>query len=295
MQFEINILSLYGQQGKRWFDSLPRLAEQLAKKWGLSNLQVLPNMSYNYVVGCMQGNVPAVLKIGFYKPKLQYEIQALKLFAGKGCVVLLDADIERGALLLQRAVPGTSLKTLFPEQDRQAADIASQVIKNLQCVTPRQLNGLPHVEDWLSMLDQNWNVPQRHLEKARVLKNQLLATTTQKVLLHGDLHHENILLRDDNSWVAIDPKGVIGDPVYEVGAPMRNPIPELAENCEVKKIIQNRVNLFAESLGFDRQRIFDWAFVQVVLGACWSLEDGLDPLYFFKMADVLMTCASSLK
>lgn len=289
MEFEKNILNLYAPQGQQWLDSLPSLVVQLAKKWELSDLQVLPHLSFNYVVGCMQGGQPAVLKIGFSKPELQYEIQALRLFAGDGCVKLLDADSEHGAFLLQRAIPGTSLQLLFPEQDRRVATIASEIIKRLQSIKTHKLEGLPHIKDWLTTLDKEWNVPQHHLEKAKALKNELLSTTIKNVLLHGDLHGGNILSCGNNKWVAIDPKGVIGDPIYEVGASIRNQIPEKGRPNEIKQIIQDRITVFSESLRFDRQRILNWAFVQVVLGACWSLEDRLDPSYFFEMAEILHT------
>lgn len=62
MHFEKNILSLYGQRGRVWVNNLLHLTEKLAKPWGLSDVQVLPNLSYNYVASCcMQGNVPVVL------------------------------------------------------------------------------------------------------------------------------------------------------------------------------------------------------------------------------------------
>jgi streptomycin 6-kinase len=292
MQFEKNIFSLYGQQGQVWLNNLPRLTEKLAKKWSLSDVQVLPNLSYNYIAGGMQGNLPVVLKIGFDKPALRYEMQALKLFADNGCVALLDADLEQGALLLQRVIPGASLKTLLPEQDRHAIDITSQVIKKLQSDTKHKLNGFPRVEDWLTALDKKWDFPQQYLEKARVLKSRLLSTTTQQVLLHGDLHNDNILSCGDNQWIAIDPKGVIGDPVYEVGAAIYNQMPETLSQSAAKHIIHGRVEQLAESLGFDRQRILDWAFVQVVLRTCWALEYGIpdprdDASYFLKMAESL--------
>ena len=31
-------------------------------------------------------------------------------------------------------------------------------------------------------------------------------------MLHGDLHHDNVLTADREPWLAIDPHGVLGDP-----------------------------------------------------------------------------------
>ena len=44
------------------------------------------------------------------------------------------------------------------------------------------------------------------------------------MLIHGDLHHYNILIVGKYSWLAIDPKGVIGPAAYEVGPLLMNPL-----------------------------------------------------------------------
>jgi streptomycin 6-kinase len=286
MQFNKNIVGMYGQQGQEWLDNVPQLANQLSERWGLSNLQVLPNLSYNYVASCIQNGHPVVLKIGFWKPEIQEEANALQAFAEHGCIKLLDIDIEIGAMLLQKVVPGTPLKTLFPGQEEQSIKIISSVIKELQCAPLLSTQQFPNILDWLSTLEKDWNMPQKYLVKARAISKQLLATSEKQVLLHGDLHHENILLSGQDKWLAIDPKGVIGDPVYEVGASIRNPIPELLANNDVMHIIQSRVDLFAELLGFDRKRILDWAYVQAALSACWALEYGPDATYFISFLEV---------
>lgn len=65
--------------------------------------------------------------------------------------------------------------------------------------------------------------------------------------------------------MVIDPKGLIGDPVYEVAAFICNPIPELLNRNDATTIIRNRVTCFAETLQYPSQRILDWCFVQAVL------------------------------
>ena len=149
------------------------------------------------------------------------------------------------------------------------------------------LEQFQNVSDLLKTLEKDWDLPAQYLEKARNLSKQLLATTTKQVLLHGDLHHDNILLHEQIHWIAIDPKGVIGDPVYEVGSSIRNPIPELLENNDAKNIIKNRINLFADLLNFDHKRIINWSYVQAVLSACWAIEDGHDTAYCVKFLEVL--------
>jgi streptomycin 6-kinase len=96
------------------------------------------------------------------------------------------------------------------------------------------------------------------------------------VLLHGDLHHWNILSARRSSWLAIDPKGVVGEPAYETGAWIRNPFPDLLRWQNAREVIVRRIDQFANELALDRDRIQSWSFYQAVLAAWWSYEEG-DP------------------
>lgn len=73
--------------------------------------------------------------------------------------------------------------------------------------------------------------------------------------------------------MAVDPQGVVGEPAYEVGAFLRNPIPEVWTWPELAKVMDRRVGVFIEELGFDRRRLIGWGFAQAVLSAIWSVED----------------------
>lgn len=97
-------------------------------------------------------------------------------------------------------------------------------------------------------------------------------TSAQVVLLHGDLHHDNIL-QDGKDWVVIDPKGVMGYPVNEVWAFICNPLNE----CSVNIVVQDRINEFARKLNLEAQLIVNWCFVQSVLSWIWDVEDNLRP------------------
>ena len=112
-----------------------------------------------------------------------------------------------------------------------------------------------------------------------MLRDQLLQTSEVDVLLHGDLHHDNILQNGEN-WLGIDPKGVIGEATYEVAAFIRNPMPELLHHADTPNIILNRNTRFAEALELSERRILDWCFVQAVLAWVWALEDDCDTGYF---------------
>ena len=108
------------------------------------------------------------------------------------------------------------------------------------------------------------------------------------MLLHGDLHHENVLLAG-NTWKAIDAKGLVGDPGYETGVLFYNPMPKVFQVPDLRKLLTRRLAQLAEELEMDRARIRGWGLAQCVLSAWWHVEDGYqEPAY-----DVL-ACAEIL-
>jgi streptomycin 6-kinase len=92
-------------------------------------------------------------------------------------------------------------------------------------------------------------------------------------LLHGDLHHYNVLRDSQRGWLAIDPKGVIGEIEYELGAGLRNPC-ERPEVFTRPAVIERRVKQFAGKLPINQHRALAWAFSEAVLAAIWCVEDG---------------------
>lgn len=274
--FESNIINIYGKKGQQWLDDLPKLIMRVEATYGLSNLKPVNNLSYNYVLSGLQGSQPIILKLGLDIDGFKREAAALIAFEGSGVVQVFSENT--GLLLLACAVPGVSLKSYFPENDDEAINITANVIKRLHQVPIPSHHPFPHIKDWLAVLDSDLKIPAQTLQKARELRDQLLKTAASDVLLHGDLHHDNIL-QNGNDWVVIDPKGVIGEPAYEVAAFIRNPIPELLNHDDAPNIIHNRITRFSELLELPSQRILDWCFVQAVLSWVWAIEDGCDDIY----------------
>lgn len=284
--FHSNIISIYGEKGRQWQENLPNLVAQLGNTYGLSNLKPVNNLSYNYVLSGFQGPQPIILKLGLDIDGFKREAAALMAFSGFGVVEILSEN--KGLLLLECAVPGVSLKSHFPENDDEAINITANVIKRLHKAPMPSPNAFPHIKDWLEALDGDLEIPVHTLQKARKIRDNLLKTAEADILLHGDLHHDNIL-QNGNDWVVIDPKGIIGEPAYEVAAFIRNPIPELLIDENAQKIILNRVSRFARILELSSQRILDWCFVQAILTWVWALEDSCDTSYFQQLTKIFDT------
>jgi len=116
-------------------------------------------------------------------------------------------------------------------------------------------------------------VPRELVEPAQRIYTELCITQRNPGLLHGDLHHYNVLSDRARGWCAIDPKGVVGELEYEVGAALRNPFdrPELFATLA---IVERRLEQFGIVLGLDLGRARGWCFAQAVLSAIWSIGDG---------------------
>lgn len=281
--FEQNIINLHGEKGRQWLDHLPNHVAQLANIYGLSNLKAVNNLSYNYVLSGFQGAQPIILKLGLDIDGFKREAAALMAFEGFGVVQIFSENT--GLLILECVVPGMSLKSYFPEKDDEAINITENVIKRLHKAPIPSTHEFPHIKDWLEALDGDLEIPVQTLQKARKIRDKLLKTAEPDVLLHGDLHHDNILQNGDE-WLVIDPKGVIGEPAYEVAAFIRNPIPELLNHSDAPNIIHNRVTRFAELFELPSQRILDWCFVESVLSWIWNIQDKLDTEYFIKLTKI---------
>lgn len=115
-----------------------------------------------------------------------------------------------------------------------------------------------------------------HIPGAVLLENLNPGTSLVPLVLHGrdEEATEVILLDSGRGWVAIDPKGVVGEVEYEVGASLRNPV-ERPELFASPQIVERRLRLYAARLHLDADRALQWSFSQAVLSAIWSIEDGI--------------------
>src|SRR5262249_55531198 len=155
--------------------------------------------------------------------ELAGEINALKSYGGQGAARLLEH--EQSALLLERLQPGQALwQTWSEERDDEHTLIAAQLMQTLWRPARKEFTT---TEEWLVALRKykeqpNQPLPKNLVDKAIHLSGDLEKQIDNAVLLHGDLHHGNILSHQ-NTYKAIDPKGVIGDKAFEAGTWIRNP------------------------------------------------------------------------
>jgi len=275
--FTKNITHVLGDEGRAWIDALPALLASCERDY---NLTIGPpfELSYNYVAPVMRADgTEAVLKLSPHGADFRHELTATRQFEGEGMVRLFEADEARGIAILERLRPGTMLVDL--DDDERQTEIAAAIMLELRRDPPFG-SGLPTTRDWFDAFARHraehgghGPLPQDLFERGEATYRALLDSSPAPVLLHGDLHHYNILSAQRAPWLAIDPHGVIGEPAFETGAYFGNPS-GMAMRQGAARTLERRSHIFAGRLGLDRQRIIAWGFAYQVLSAVWSAERG---------------------
>jgi streptomycin 6-kinase len=285
-----NITNIFGEKGKLWIASLPNVVEVLAVHWQLRDVIPVDNMTFNYVAKAISiTHQPVILKISCDAESIADERQALVYFDGEGSIKLIDCNEKYNALLLQQAVTGETLKSLYSSQAEYVMDSYIGVMKKLHDKNLPNKHRYRHITDWLKALDKLTpeQVPAHIIDRAIELRDRLLVSMGLLIFLHGDLHHDNILKSGDQ-WLAIDPKGVVGEAEFEIAAFDFMYVNELANKSDAKTTFVARVNLLAQQANLNTQRIKDWVFVRLVLMAAWQVEDNGDPRRPIKLAEIFM-------
>lgn len=237
----------------------------------------------NLVAPVRRGDQRFVRKVHAEGDEHRYEAAALRAWSDLPIAVALLEDDGR-ALLLER-LNGVSLESTWtPADDDRDTAVLADVMRTLRRPPPADVT-LPHIRDWLRVL--HTPPPGIPAERAAAIADELLASAEPDVLLHGDLHHGNVLRDVAGRIKVIDPKGVLGEPAYEAGAMLRNPMTQFLDAPDPAALTRRRLAICAEMLGTDPERLRAWGFVVQVMSAVWSVEDGGDGSYSLRCADLL--------
>lgn len=266
--------------GKPFYEQMLRHLDDYAEKWSLSSLQLIPSFSANVVFTCYSEQVShAILKIGQPSETILTEVSTLRQYDGQRFCKVYGADIDNGVILLERLQPGTTLREESSLQRR--LDVFCSLYSNLHIAAveaeqfPTYIGWVERITDYMS---QCHDCPEltRHMQRARDICLSIASTYSQNLLLHGDLHHDNMLLGSDGEYVIIDPKGVIGDPVFDIPRFILNEFDEEITGALYDKINGIIVTL-ARELAIPHSIIRKCLYVETAMGMCWCVEDGSTP------------------
>ena len=260
-----------------WRATAPDLVAECAEEWGLClGDPYVPGVVGHVVRAELADGTPAVLKVFWPHREAEQEADALELWGGAGAVRLLARDDARSALLLERCEPGTHLSAAGAET---ALDVLIGLLPRLW--KPAGPPFRPLADEaawWLSYLPRHWEESGRPFERglldaAVAALTGLRETQGEQVLLHQDLHAENILAAEREPWLAIDPKPLSGEREFSVA-----PIVRGSELGHSKREVLHRFDRLTSELGLDRERARGWAIGQTLAWAYESawLSDHLD-------------------
>lgn len=206
----------------------------------------------------------------------------LNALAGRGAVQVHAID---GPAILMEYCPGPSLGDLARSgRDAEATDILCDVIRTLHSARPDPTGLQPLAHRFAPLTSASLD---GDLGKAAGLARALLADPVAPEALHGDLHPDNVL-SSPRGWLAIDPKGVWGDPAYEAANAFRNP-EGLGERLLDPDRLLRMAEQFSGKLCHPPQRLLGWAAAHCALSTRWALEDGQDITQDLRLLPLLLT------
>jgi streptomycin 6-kinase len=180
---------------------------------------------------------------------------------------------EDYAILLERLEGPRGLAALARQgEDDAATRILCEAAAGLHAPrsTPPPPTLVP-LDIWFRAL---WPAEATHggvFARAAAAARELLDDPRDPVVLHGDLHHDNVLDGGARGWLAIDPKGLIGERAFEFANLFRNPDAALAL---APGRMGRQAGIVAQVAGVERPRLLRWILAYAGLGAAWSLQSG---------------------
>jgi streptomycin 6-kinase len=258
-----------------WLERVPDLVAECVEEWGLQLGEPYAPGAAGYAVRAeLPDGRPSVLKLIYPDRESKHEADALALWDGHGAVQLLARDDDRSAMLLERCEPGTTLAEAGPDV---ALDVLIALLPRLWVETGEPFRTLKdEAAWWIGYLADQWERSDRTVERELVdaavdALSSLSHSQGQQVLLHQDLHGDNVLAARREPWLVIDPKPLIGEREFAVA-----PIVRSFELGHSKRDALYRLDRLTSELGLDRDRARAWTIGQTM---AWAFESRYIPTH----------------
>ena len=199
---------------------------------------------------------------------------------GEGAAPVLAHDAS-AILMLRAEGSGSLVEMATAGRDREATNIICDTVRRLheqRCLPPPEL---PPLRDLFRGLR---SASDPRLVGPAAAAATLLDDPRDTVVLHGDIHHRNILDFGSAGWLAIDPWGYAGERAYDYANILRNP--EL-EQVTAPSRLESHIALISSRAELDPDRFCLWVYAHAGLAAAWEIEDGHDPVRSFAVIDIV--------
>lgn len=266
--------------GAEFIDKVLAALERYAEMWNLSNFEQIDYYSVNCIFKCVSDKYGlSILKIGSDSKETENEYNILKEYGGTRFCRVYEADISKGVLLIERIVPGTQLRA-EPNLDKRL-DLFYELSRKLH-VKPVSKENYPTYIGWVSRITKymrerkDYEALYNKMAYAERICRSLCEKYPGEMLLHGDLHHDNILLDKDNRYRIIDPKGVVGDSVFDIPRFILNEFDDVLDDGFRKKYIHITQTLSGK-FNIPEYDIRRLTYVEMCMANCWNVESGQEP------------------
>lgn len=252
--------------GVAWIGELPTIVDGLLARWECTPDGEVTHGGVGIVVPVRRAQGDAVAKVSFPHPGNVHEPDAFAAWAGRGAVRLYERDDECFAMLLERVHPSTLAEV---DDADQVATVAGRINRRLAIPAPP---GLPRLQEqadgWEAQLHRDseelvHRLAPRVLDAAAATIHEL-GRVQPDTVIHGDFHARNILRADREPWLAVDPKGYVGDPAYDDGTLLKSRALKLLEVDDLRSAVHRMLDVFADAAELDRERTQRWAQLHAV-------------------------------
>ncbi len=230
-------------------------------------------------------NQPALLKIARSKEEERGNL-LMAWWNGQGGAAPVFLH-EGPAVLMERALGQNSLIHMAKNnQDEQATKII--------CAAAQKLHGIKNknpppslitLSEYFRALGPAASQHGSVLIQANQTAEELLKNPKDSVILHGDIHHGNILDFGEKGWLAIDPKALMGESYFDFANLFLNPDFELATK---PGRLESQLMLVSKTANLNSHRLLQWILAYAGLSAAWHLEDGTDPKLALTIAEITL-------
>lgn len=280
--------------GKDFYEKVLTDIDIYAEKWALTFCDFIPSYSAKLVFKChseVVGNV--VLKIG--DPSLGRifaEVNTLREYSDKRFCRVFEADVENGVVLEECLQPGTPLRHQGSLDKRLS--VFCSLYKGFH-IYPSKVEIYPTYTEWVCKITEYIGKRQDckelypYMKRAKEICLSVSVLYPQKVLLHGDFHHDNILLSNNGDYKIIDPLGVIGAPVFDVPCFIMNEFCDVDDERTIETFNKTNyiISVLENNLNIPSDTIKKCLFVGCALGIGWAVQGGDSPEKYIK--DVIFT------
>ncbi len=248
-----------------------------AERWELGPIEWLPDLSVNHVGFCQSRHGSAVLKVCVEPGIAVREAETLRHFGAELCPAVFETATDLECLLLERIHATHDLAAWYADPEREI-DAWLPFCRAIAAHADVP-DGFPTLADYARTFDSalSKSIPgelARLMARARDRREILMGSDRENRLLHGDLHHFNLLREEGGPWRMIDPHGVVGHPFYEMGAFLRNPWGPCYTEPGVRERLADRVSILADRLALPSATVAEYGFYGAAFSLAWDLEEG---------------------